>query len=206
MKSFIIYTGGETLPELLPAPPEGAFLIAADSGYALMRRLGLTPDLVIGDFDSLGAPPTGERVLRLPTHKDDTDTQAAVTYALREGADDITVLGGIGSRLDHTLANACLLEHIAAAGARGCLCNGRNRVRLLRGGDALTLCRGDYPFFSVIALDARIKGLSIRGSAYNLDGAVLSRAMQYAVSNEIHDPQATVSLSEGTALLIESRD
>ena len=83
----------------------GAFVIAADAGIEKLNKAGIVPDLIIGDFDSLGARPSGENVRIFPVEKDDTDTMLCLKHAIGQGANDVTILGGIGGRLDHTFAN-----------------------------------------------------------------------------------------------------
>ena len=100
----IIVSGGVFSPA--PEQQPGDFVIACDRGYAYCERLGLTPDLFIGDFDSYsGAVAPGVAVERLIPEKDDTDTGHAITYALAHGFRTLVLTCALGGRLDHTLAN-----------------------------------------------------------------------------------------------------
>ena len=99
----------------------GDFLIAADAGYRAVRAQGWKPDLVVGDFDSLGEEPAGETVVRHPVMKDDTDMMLAVRIGLARGYQEFTLYGALGGRLDHTIANMQVLQHLAGRGARGVL-------------------------------------------------------------------------------------
>lgn len=109
----------------LPAIGPEDYVIAADAGY--MQLGGIRPDLVVGDFDSLGFAPENERVVRHPARKDDTDTLLAVKLGLEKGCTRFVILGGLGGRLDHTIANIQTLSYLAARAARGCLA-GRGSV------------------------------------------------------------------------------
>ena len=114
MRCFI-YTGGEVFPDRIeerPAP--GDLVIAADSGLRTAELFGVSPSLLLGDFDSLGTPPArdGLEILRVPAEKDVTDTQLAVEVALSRGADDLVIVGGLGGRLDHSLSNLAILERL----------------------------------------------------------------------------------------------
>ena len=110
----IIVSGGVFSPA--PEQQPGDFVIACDRGYAYCERLGLTPDLFIGDFDSYsGAVAPGVAVERLIPEKDDTDTGHAITYALAHGFRTLVLTCALGGRLDHTLAN---LQNAALRGQR----------------------------------------------------------------------------------------
>ena len=99
--------------------PEGALVIAADGGLAHLERRGLTADLIVGDFDSLGWVPEGPKVIRHPVEKDDTDMMLAVRTGLARGCRDFLLYGGLGGRLDHAYANLQTLVWLAEHGARG---------------------------------------------------------------------------------------
>ena len=100
---------------LRPCPAPGDYVIAADRGYDSLMAYGVNPDLVVGDFDSLGEVPNHPNVIQLPAEKDDTD----MVFALRQGLDlgyrRFVMLGGVGGRLEHTLGNLQLLDWLAAA-------------------------------------------------------------------------------------------
>ena len=106
---------------LCPHPGAQDFLIAADKGYEALEAYGVPPNLVVGDFDSLGRRPNHPNVVQLPAAKDDTD----MVYALREGLDRgyrrFVLLGVVGGRLEHTLANLQALAWLTTQGARGVL-------------------------------------------------------------------------------------
>ena len=107
MRAFI-YTGGSIYAENITEHPKGDdLIIAADSGYMNAKALGVTPDLLLGDLDSLGdiKPPKTAEILQVPAEKDFTDTQLAVDTAIKKGASEIIIVGGLSGRLDHTLAN-----------------------------------------------------------------------------------------------------
>ena len=110
MNAYIITGGDILLKNISVKTEEGDIVIAADSGYKTALDLKLPVDILIGDMDSLKCDiPKGIEVIKLPEEKDLTDTEAALALALEKGADNITIIGGIGSRLDHTLASVGLL-------------------------------------------------------------------------------------------------
>ncbi len=204
-----ILTGGEIFPEYIHERPAADDLcIAADAGWKNAERLGIRPSILLGDFDSLGAvPPHGEEleVLTVPAEKDMTDTQLAVEVALRRGARELTIVGGLGGRLDHTLSNLAILEDLAGRGVRAVITSGHDRVRRLHN-DSLLLARTDYPYLSLLACEEKVRGVSIEGVKYPLKNATLHRSFQYAVSNEIDGNCCLISVRRGTLLVVESRD
>ena len=207
MKAFI-YGGGEILAEnIFEEPAEGDISIAADSGYLNARALGASVDVLVGDLDSLGdaSVPSGIELVKLECEKDCTDTQAAISLAIERGADDIVIIGGIGSRFDHSLSSACILAALRGAGLHGYITNGYNRVRYLEN-DSLLVAKSRFKYLSLVALDKECKGVSAEGVKYPLKNAKIRRDCQYAVSNEITENVALVSVRRGAMLIIESKD
>lgn len=110
---------------LRPSPAPGDYVIAADRGYDSLMAYGVTPDLVVGDFDSLGYMPQHPNVTRLPAEKDDTDMVFALRRGLDMGYRRFVLLGGLGGRLEHTLGNLQLLDWLSTQGAVGFLAGRR---------------------------------------------------------------------------------
>jgi thiamine pyrophosphokinase len=208
MKAYII-TGGAIHPDNIHIKPDrDDLIIAADSGLNHAGALGLTPSVVVGDYDSLGQAPQVDadvEVITHPAEKNETDTQLAVGLALTRGADDVHIIGGLGGRLDHTLSNLAILEELTAKKVRCVIEDGQNRVRLLSS-DSTILPRSGYTYVSLLALDPIVKGVEIEGVKYPLKNAKLSRTFQYAVSNEITGNCCFISVRKGALLVVESRD
>ena len=208
MKSYIL-TGGTIHPDNIHIKPDkNDLIIAADSGLNHAKTLGLTPAVVVGDYDSLGRVPEPGldiEVITVPAEKDETDTQLAIRLALSRGADDVHVIGGLGGRLDHTLSNLAILEALAQKKVRCVIEDGQNRVRLLQS-DSTILPRSGYTYVSLLALDPIVKGVEIEGVKYPLKNAKLTRTFQYAVSNEITGNCCFIAVRKGTLLVVESRD
>jgi len=188
-------------PELVPAPADGDLLIAADGGFAAVTAWGLTPDLVVGDFDSLGHVPDHPNLHVLPCVKDDTDMAHAVDHALSLGYTRFVLLGGVGGRLDHTIANLQLLGHIASRGALAILA-GQGHV-------AAAVCNGSFSFpaglsgyCSVFCQSGTARGVTLEGLKYTLDRASLTETVPLGVSNEFLGVPARVTVEEGVLLLI----
>lgn len=127
-----IFAAGDPDRSARPAP--GDFLIAADAGYLTMERQGLTPDLVVGDFDSM-PPPDHPHLVRHPVEKDDTDAALAVEEGLKRGFRRFVLCGALGGpRLDHTLANLQLLARLSRGGCEAFLTGGGTVVFALTDG------------------------------------------------------------------------
>ncbi len=206
MRAYI-YVGGEIdVAALHDRPKEGDITVAADSGWNTAKLLGVTPKILLGDFDSIGGDklPDAEEILRLPPEKDRTDTQLAVDLALSRGADDFVIVGGLSGRLDHTLSNLSVLEYLAAHGAHAALTDGFNRVRYIKNGGAL-IARSDYTYLSLIVVGDIAKGVTLDGCKYPLKNAKLTRECQWAVSNEIEGNCALVEVRRGALFVVESK-
>lgn len=207
MKAFI-YTGGEIFPNNITEHPKADDLtIAADSGYSNAKTLGDSVQILVGDLDSLdeskieGKP----EIITVPAEKDFTDTQLAVETALKRGADDIVIIGGMSGRLDHTLSNLAILKDLSDRGIYALMADGKNRVRYIRSTSTL-IARSGYTYLSLIADGDKVKGVSIEGCKYPLDNAVLNDRYQYAVSNEIVGNCALISVKKGGLYIVESAD
>jgi len=207
MRAFI-YTGGMIdAAGITERPTEGELVIAADSGWNNAKILGAKPDLLLGDFDSLGQKnlPDGPEIYQVPAEKDLTDTQLAVEMALSRGATEIVIIGGLSGRLDHTLSNLAILEHLKEKKIPAIITDGQNRARFVRDSGAL-VPRGGFKYLSLIAADDTVKGVTVKGCKYPLENAKLKKTYQYAVSNEIEGNCALVEVRKGGIYIIESRD
>ncbi len=210
-KTVFIYTGGEVFFDLVIEKPEkGDLVIAADAGYLTAKKMGVTPDILLGDFDTLGEEniPDGIECLRVPAEKNDTDTQLAVQVAIERGAGEIVIVGGMSGRIDHTLSTLAILEDLwerKSGRIFATLTDGKNRVRFIRNGGTI-LPRSQYRYFSLIAADELVKGISLDGCKYPLKNGRISRRRQWAVSNEIVGNCTLIEVKRGGVWVIESMD
>ena len=200
----VIFAGGPErgLP-CLPVP-EGAYILCADSGLKLCQRLNCVPDLVLGDYDSLGAEPAGLPHITANPEKDDTDTLLAVRHALTQGYRDIRIFGAFGGRLDHTLANLQTLLFLHEHGACGMLIGAGDWVCLQPAGVTGRYAKQPGFTFSVFAWSEQCTGVCIRGTKYTLENGTLSRSFPLGVSNEITAEAAEITCKTGLLLLAGS--
>ncbi len=230
MNAYIFTGGNVNVKAIRIEPTEEDLIIAADSGYKTAKEMGIDPTVLIGDMDSLGRTPDdgGMEIIKLPVEKDVTDTQAAVELAIERGADGIYIIGGIGSRLDHTISAMSILERIeclfsAPLGRRrrffgltkqaksakmvdAYITNGYNRVRYIRNNSIIIPRSPHFRYLSLISADEIVKGVTVEGCKYPLSNATLWRREQFAVSNEISGNCAFVSVNKGGLYIIESYD
>ena len=208
MKAFI-YVGGEIFKDGIIDSPKGDDLtICADCGYKNANALGVVPQFAVGDFDSetKGRLPQNIEIIEVPAEKDFTDTALAVDVALNEGAELIYIIGGLGGRLDHTMANLALLEKLWHLGVRAYITDGKNRARYIERTSEL-VPRVGFKYISLIAADKEAKGVSIEGCKYPLKNAKLSRTNNaLTTSNEILKNCALINVKKGGIYIIESSD
>ena len=207
LRRAIIFAGGDLVKgggerRLLGGPWE--YVILADSGAKHALDLGMEPTVLLGDMDSID-PGVRSRLAKAPTltfpeDKDKTDSQLAVEWALARGANYILIAGGIGSRLDHSLANAHLLYLIHRAGATGVVTDGRQSVYLLL--DHLALEAPPGHSLSILPLTTTCRSLVLQGLRWEVSGADLVIGDTRFVSNEFTHKPASLSLASGMALVI----
>lgn len=181
-------------------PRADDFIIAADGGWLACRKTGITPDLLLGDFDSLSTQPDFPNILRVPVEKDDTDTMLAIRYGLEQGYETFHLYGGTGGRMDHTLANLQALGFLARHGARGYLYEEHMVFTALCNG-SLTLPARAEGIFSLFCLGAEAKGVSIQGGQYPLDHGALSPFFPLGVSNHFQGQPVHIAVEDGCVLV-----
>ena len=188
-------------PDLRLSPAPGDLLIAADGGLPAVERMGLVPDLVIGDFDSLGRTPTHPNTIVLPTEKDDTDMAAAVKLGLERGYRRFALYGGTGGRLAHTLANLQLLDGLAPQNCRGFLV-GEGTVATALCSDTLSFPAHMSGYLSLFCHSGHASGVTLTGLKYPLTDATLTSDVPLGVSNEFTGVPAQVSVRSGVLLAL----
>lgn len=199
-KCYIIAAGD--MGELSPAPEKGDLIIAADAGYLHLERLGLKPDLLIGDFDSMEFVDPGCEILRFPVEKDDTDTMLAVKAGLERGCRDFMIYGGLGGkRFDHSIANIQTLGYLNAHSARGVLVGVNENVALFSD-SAVRFPAEAEGTVSVFAVGGRASGVTIEGLFYCARDIELDWAFPLAACNKFTGRPAAVSVRSGTLAVV----
>ena len=176
------------------------FIIAADGGLAHTEKLGITPNGILGDFDSLGYTPEGSTVF--PVEKDDTDAMLAVRKGLELGYKAFYLYGSLdGPRLDHTVANFQTLQFLCDHGAYGYLIGKDYMVTVVKDG-ALHFDASCTGIFSVFCMGADAEGVTIKGGKYDAEHVTLSAGFPLGVSNHFEGVDVTVSVEKGSLLVL----
>jgi thiamine pyrophosphokinase len=206
MRAIIIANGNEFSSEFFERIREKSdYIICADGGYKHLKRIGIEPDEVLGDFDSMDKDSVlCDNVAVYPSKKDDTDTEIAIRRALELGATDIVLLGCIGSRMDHTLANLFLLKEIYRNGANGMLVDEHNFVYYMKDKLTVKAHRGDL--LSILPMTPVCEGVTTAGLYYVLCDDTLKMASSRGVSNVLTEDTATITIRLGEALVILATD
>jgi len=186
----------------------GDFIICADGGTEYALQLGLTPDLVIGDLDSISpqalqtVQDKGVEIRRYPQAKDKTDLELGLEEATRRAATEILVLTAFGGRVDQFLANIFLLVRYREKSIRLSIADGNQRMWLLQGPDEMMLTGDVGDLFSLIPMSDQVSGVDLSGMEWPLQDAVLELRSTRAVSNKFKLRRANVKIKSGTALAI----
>ena len=180
---------------------ETDYIICADAGYRKALESDIIPDLVVGDFDSLGEIPQFENVEVHPSVKDETDTFFALCRGLERGYKSFVVFGGLGGRLDHTFANLQLLKYLCEKGAQ-CVLRSENETVTAVMNSSISFPKGEKGIVSVFSLSESASGVTERGFRYELEDAELSSSFPLGVSNELTGDGACISVKDGILLII----
>ena len=197
MKNRICYiiAAGEQWGEF--TPDDGDFVIAADGGCGFAETMGVTPDLAVGDFDSWGSPPDNCPVLRVNAEKDVTDTALAVSEGLARGYRSFVIYGGMGGRIDHTLANIQLICGLSAMRCRASLIGRGVRVTAVTD-SSLILPLREKGTVSVFCHSDTAEGVNITGLKYELREHTLNNVTPLGISNEFKGRAAKITVRKGT--------
>ncbi|RCW50944.1 thiamine diphosphokinase [Paenibacillus prosopidis] len=208
---IVICTGGQLGAWALEHIKAGDLLIGADSGARFLISQGLRPDIAIGDFDSVSAEElaiirssSGQTIACDPVDKDYTDTEMAVRLSLDMQPSELVLLGALGTRFDHSLANVHLLALAAKQNVRATIIDEHNKITLAT--EQIMIQKQGYPNVSLLPLTMQVKGITLTGFQYPLTDAALTIGQSLGISNVLTAPTGTIQLSEGLLLIIQSRD
>lgn len=201
MKKVCYIIGAGDVPEKYIEVHDGDYIICADGGYRHADIFSKRPDLVIGDFDSLGTVPENENKIVLPPEKDDTDMALSVQEGINRGFDTFVILGGLGgNRVDHSIANIQLLHTLALKGCIGFLVREDRIFTAIKDRKVhfSTNCEG---YFSVFSLTDKSEGVTLKNLKYELCGHTMKNSAVLGVSNEFIGKSAEVEVVSGVLLL-----
>jgi thiamine pyrophosphokinase len=212
----LIVSGGTVDDELVCQEIKNGgyeMVIAADSGMEVLYRHHLTPDIVVGDFDSVSKEALSffkdsDRIEfeELNPIKDDTDTEYALRDAISRGAHSVTILGATGSRVDHMLGNICLLGMGLVNDVNVSILDTHNRIRMIDSPITIRKKEQYGTAVSLIPYSDEVTGVTLIGFKYNLSEYTMKGFNTLGISNEIVEDEATIDLKSGYLLVIESKD
>lgn len=206
-KRAVVFSAVPVESEMAAYVQPGDFIVACDAGYRNAAKLGVRPDLIVGDFDSAPQPETDRETIVLPHVKDDTDTQFAARWLVEHGYEEVTLLGALGgARIEHMFANVSTGLFLAMHGIKTILADARSEMHYLLPGKELVLERKDWMYLSVFALGAPMTGVTLQGVYYPLENATLSE-LDYPLgtSNEFVEPVAHLQCTGGHGLVVLTR-
>lgn len=186
------------------------FILCADGGIRLAKELNIIPHMILGDFDSLEKSDINfietNRIetKRYPAEKNETDTEIALDYLIEMGYDNIILLGCIGSRIDHTLANIYLLKKALYLGITAKIIDDKNIIYLIN--NHTNIENKKDSIVSLLPFSDVVMGVTTYGLYYPLNNAQLLKEKSRGISNIIIENQAQVQINQGELLIIISKD
>ena len=220
MKSYIIITGGRvdlySLQGIMDRHLESSRVIAVDKGIETCNKIGIVPDVIVGDFDSASKVTVGVyrkmakkmhsiQFVDLDAHKDFTDTHVAIMHAMEEGATDIYISGATGTRLDHTMANIGLLKECADKGVNAYIEDDHNVITMINTSADISRISG-YDYISFIPYGGPVSGVTLKGFEYIVEDYTFEIGDSRGVSNRITSENARIEFDEGYMIVNYSRD
>lgn len=211
MKTLIISGGSITKGLLAKTLINENFdnIIAADKGLEILDICKITPNYIIGDFDSVNTKLinkySNSKIIKLNPEKDFTDTHMAIKLAIEIKSTEILVLGAIGTRIDHTIANIHILKECLEKDIKCQIVNENNKIFLIKE-DTIIGSDNKYNYISLIPLTTEVTGVTLTGFKYLLKNATLSIGESIGVSNEQLNKDAKIKLEKGILICIKSKD
>ena len=208
-KRAVLFVNGQAKPGFEVSLLPGDFLVAVDGGLRHLKRLGLKPDLLIGDLDSVDADELAEieevgvEVLRFPPAKDQTDLELALEYTIEIGYAQIVIAYPFGDRVDHTLGNVSLLLRPDLAGRTVSLDDGQVEARLLDQGASLPTQPSDL--VSLIPWGEPVEGITTKGLEYPLNNETLVPWQTRGISNVALADTIELDFKSGRLLVINTK-
>lgn len=207
MKSIIF--SGATIRDYNKIKVESCDLvICADSGARHAAVLGIVPNYIVGDMDSVKPSlldefqDKGSIIIKFPRDKNEVDTELAIEVALENKVNEIVIYGGLGERLDHTQANIHLLIALLHKGVRAYLIDDRHRISLVSQESPVRI-KDSGAVFSLLPLTCKVEGVQIKGAQWELEDALFETGKPYGVSNRVTEEYAEISVKRGTLILYE---
>lgn len=210
-KRVVIFAGGELSSEYFNLLDEDDFIIGADHGALFLISHGYTPDIAVGDFDSVSPEAlqdienkSKKTITCDAINKDLTDSEMALDIAMDQQPDSILLLGVTGTRIDHSLASIQMMTR-ALQRQINCYVMDTHNYITLTGSQAVINDLG-YTYVSLLPLTPEVSGITLKGFQYPLTDATLKLGQSLGVSNKLISSSGTVNIRSGLLLIIQSKD
>ncbi len=212
----LIISGGEIDKRLLKKyckKDDGQNIIAVDRGLEALYHLNIIPNYVVGDFDSISKEVLQHYQAKpqitfhtYNSEKDNTDTEIAIQLAMELESSSIIILGALGKRMDHSLANIHILKQALEAKIPCQIVDGYNKIYLIEDKHTLYKDKTYGKYVSLLPLTSKVEEITLKGFKYPLYKYCLTVGVSLGISNEIVEDIATIELKNGILIVIESRD
>ena len=186
-------------------------LYVADGGANILKELDILPDVIVGDLDSISSDSKayyvdkGVRLETFPREKDFSDTELALDYLLKEGQKEVIVLGALGGRADHHLANTFLLPAFGRRGMNLHLLDEFNLISYIKRGEYV-IPQVENAYLSFFALGESGLSLSLEGVKYPLTKKQLPLGSSLCLSNRFTEEYARIEIFDGDGYAILSKE
>lgn len=208
---IVICSGGHLGAWALPYIQQADYLIGADRGAYFLIENGFTPDISIGDFDSVSHVQL-EDIKKKSTEllsfdaidKDYSDTELSFLHALNQPCTEITLIGAVGTRLDHSISNIQLLSHALRKGVPTKLVDEHNIMQLIQSPTVIT--NKGFPYISLLPYTEQVTGITLEHFKYPLLDATITKGQSIGVSNELLGEYGHITIKDGQLLVIQARD
>lgn len=208
----LIISGGEIDKEFLNAfmaKENIDYIIAVDRGLEILDKINIVPDYIVGDFDSINKDIllkyTNSKIKKLNPKKDFSDTHIGLKLAIELKSNSIYILGALGKRMDHAIANIHILKEAMDNGVECKIIDSNNEIQLITKGES-KIQNLEYKYISLIPLTTKVDGITLIGFKYPLNNATLEIGCSIGISNEIVDNEATIIIKTGILIMIKSKD
>ncbi len=215
MKTLIVTGGNISKDFLLKTMNEIKFetIIAVDNGLKILNETNVKPNHIVGDFDTVDKKIletyNSDKTIQIHKYnpiKDNTDTDIAIKLAIELKSDKIIILGGIGTRIDHVLANIHILKYALDRNIECKMIDENNEIQLINKTTILFKKDITKKYISLIPLTETVESINLKGFKYELQNGKLSIGLSLGVSNEVIEEQAIIEFSNGILIMIMSKD
>lgn len=214
MKTTLIVSGGQLKPEFLnkfASNKKFDYIIAVDGGLEVLDSINIIPTHIMGDFDSVSEKILKKyndrniEITKLNPEKDYSDTHMALKLAIELKSDEVYILGALGKRMDHAIANIHILKEALDNNIECKILDEKNEIQLISKG-IKDIRKLNYKYVSLFPLTTKVTGITLKGFKYPLDNAILNIGHSIGVSNEIVEDNAEIEIKDGILIIVQSND